>query len=126
ELVNQYPLLRNPANGESPPPFKSAKELKSLVERMGALDGLPSWSHCTIDGELPVNNNTLYFRDPVAIIRYILQQPYYRNVMIYSACRDFHCGTERIYHEMNSAEWWWNIEVSQPAAKYCILVESTD
>ncbi|KAG6822115.1 hypothetical protein H0H92_015207, partial [Tricholoma furcatifolium] len=82
----------------------------------------PEW-HCEIvtvkgdligeDGELMTENLELWFRDPVEVVRELIGNPAFKEMMAYvpeQVFQDDAC-TERVFDEMWTADWWWNLQV---------------
>lgn len=56
----------------------------------------------------------LWKRDPVACIRELIGNPRFINCMRYAPEHIYmdSNGTSRVYSEMATADWWWEIQVS--------------
>jgi hypothetical protein len=55
----------------------------------------------------------LFHRDPVECIQELLSNPMFKDVLQYSPLQVFvdeEC-TERIYNEMWTCNWWWDLQV---------------
>jgi len=73
--------------------------------------GLPQWKHgTTVAADEQVVD--FYYRNPVECAAYLIRQPCYAADLAFTAIRERDADGNRIYGEMNSADWWWNIQVS--------------
>ena len=54
------------------------------------------------------------FRDPVECAQYLLYQRPYRDHMVYELTRTVDAEGDRVYSEMNSADWWWETQNRLP------------
>lgn len=56
----------------------------------------------------------LWYHDPVKVVRELMGNPMFRDVMRYAPERVFSdaAGNEEVINEMWTAEWWWDIQVS--------------
>lgn len=56
----------------------------------------------------------LWRRDPVKCIRELLGNPLFVKHMRYAPERQYTDteGTERIYSNMETADWWWDVQVN--------------
>lgn len=55
---------------------------------------------------------TFYWRSPAQIIRHLVGEPMYRDSLIYAPVQEFNSSGKRIYHDLYSADWWWEKQVS--------------
>jgi hypothetical protein len=89
--------------------FSSGHTLRKLISKMDIDIGENSWS--TQEMEFCGSTETLYYRNPVQIISYLLRQRAYVNDLVYAPIREFNTDGERVYSEMHTAEWWWETQV---------------
>lgn len=56
----------------------------------------------------------LWRRDPVECVRELIGNPAFRDGMCFAPQQEYEDeeGTQRIYDEMWTADWWWNTQVS--------------
>ena len=92
--------------------FTSAYSLYKLVDTMDR-DLVPS-SWKTAEVQLWTGSIQYRYRDPVAIVTYLMRQRTFVNHMFYSPVQEFDTAGERIYSEMHTADWWWQTQVSRP------------
>lgn len=66
------------------------------------------------DGQVMTKTMDLWRRDPVNVIRKLIGNPAFREVMAYEPEHVFQdkAMVERIIDEMWTADWWWEIQVS--------------
>ena len=98
--------------------FTSGWTLHRSLDRMYPELGEASWrSH---DVVTVVGNTTgsipFYFRDPLACVAYLMKQPCFRDHLVYAPIREYDPTGERMYSEMHTAEWWWNMQVCIPSS----------
>ncbi len=53
-----------------------------------------------------------WYRNPVECIEFLLQQPAYRDHMVYAPVREYNEEGERMYSELHTSNWWWRMQVS--------------
>ena len=55
----------------------------------------------------------LWYRDPIECIKELIGNPMFCNSIAYRPQRVFTSsrGTKRIYNEMWTADWWWEMQV---------------
>ena len=73
---------------------------------------LPKWREASIS--TPNGQMFFYFRDPVECSRYLLRQRRYKHHMVYGPTRTVDSPGDRVYSEMNPADWWWETQDRVP------------
>ena len=65
------------------------------------------------EGHVEDGHRTLpfFYQDILDSVRYLLHQIAYRNDLVYAPCREYDWGGQRIYVEMHTANWWWDVQV---------------
>ena len=53
-----------------------------------------------------------YYRDPVTCATYLLRQQCYTSDTVYAPVKETNNEGARMYSEMHTADWWWQIQVS--------------
>ena len=53
-----------------------------------------------------------FYRNFLDCVRYLLRQIAYRDDLVYTPRREYDPQGERIYAEMHTADWWWDVQVS--------------
>jgi hypothetical protein len=89
--------------------YRSAYTLYKVIQDLPTTLGEPSWTFIEdqIDGETFV----FCHRDPIVCIQYLLSQTAYSDQMVFAPVKEFNAAGERMYSELHTAEWWWNIQV---------------
>ena len=69
------------------------------------------------DGKPMVKNLELWFRDPVECVNELLSNPAFKDHISYAPEHVYSNkeGTERIYDEMWTGDWWWETQVGRSA-----------
>jgi Plavaka transposase len=64
-------------------------------------------------GKLMHEDLELWMRDPVECVKDLIQNPMFRKNMAYAPERVYRDleGKTRIYDEMWTADWWWQVQV---------------
>jgi hypothetical protein len=52
-----------------------------------------------------------FYRNPVECIEFLMQQPAFREHMLYAPAKEFNDAEEHIYSEVKSSAWCWNEHV---------------
>ena len=74
----------------------------------------------TIKGDLLDENDQvmteeveMFARDPVTCVEFLMGNPSYRDDLTYAPAKVFTSPDRkrRVYHEMWSADWWWETQV---------------
>ena len=88
--------------------IRSADHFRELIHEME--DGLGcEWEKETIDIEGSYVD--YWYRNPIAIIRYIFSHPQFLQHLKYAPIKDYNSSGERIYSEMWTSNWWWRQQV---------------
>ncbi|KAF8541851.1 hypothetical protein BDD12DRAFT_877663 [Trichophaea hybrida] len=83
------------------------KKLSEMEER------LPRWQEKI--SETPHGKRTFHFRDILECAKYLLKQRCYMQYTVYAPFQETTPQGLRVYSEMNSADWWWDIQDRIPA-----------
>jgi len=51
------------------------------------------------------------YRNPAEWIEFLMQQPAFREHVLYAPAKEFNDAEECIYSEVKSRDWWWNKQV---------------
>jgi len=64
-------------------------------------------------GQVEHGQRTLpfFYRDVLGCVRYLLRQIAYRDDLVYAPRRESDPTGHRIYAEMHTADWWWDVQV---------------
>ena len=71
--------------------------------------GKESWIHSEV--EMGGQKIPYYYRDPMNIVRFLLVQRAFRESLVYSPTMEYNEMGERMYGEMHTADWWWEMQV---------------
>jgi hypothetical protein len=65
------------------------------------------------NGDLQVEEVDIWCRDPVECVQELIGNPMFRDHLSYAPKKLFTDGMkdEQIFNEMDTAEWWWGIQV---------------
>lgn len=72
------------------------------------------------EGQVEDSKRTLpfFYRNVLDCVRYLLRQIAYQDDLVYAPRREFDADGERIYAEMHTADWWWDVQVQRPSLLY--------
>jgi hypothetical protein len=70
------------------------------------------------EGEVLTEDVELWRRNPVDCVRELIGNPAFKEVMVYAPEKVFSNadGSNRVFDEMWTGDWWWNIQVSSLTA----------
>jgi len=54
---------------------------------------------------------SFYYRNIIDCVRYLIRQVPYSSDMVYAPIREYDSSGERLYSEMHTADWWWDMHV---------------
>ena len=68
------------------------------------------------EGQVEDSKRTLpfFYRNVLDCVRYLLRQIAYQDDLVYAPRREFDHNDERIYAEMHTADWLWDVQVQRP------------
>ena len=68
--------------------------------------------------EEKVENNqrtlSFFYRNILDCIRYLLCQIAYQDDLLYAPCHGYDQHGQRMFSEMHTANWWWDVQVNSP------------
>lgn len=93
------------------------------MTKIDALPTGPEWKHEKVtvlgdkvdgEGNMLEEDLDLWMRDPVECIRDLMQNPAFKDHMVYAPEKVYRdeAGTIRVFDEMCSGDWWWELQVS--------------
>lgn len=89
--------------------FRSAYTLRQHLDVLDPFREYLVWGEAVIDdGRRPA---TLYYRNVIDCVRYLIRQVAYKSDMVYAPIREYDSSGERLYSEMHTADWWWDTQV---------------
>ncbi|KAM6489556.1 hypothetical protein JOM56_014975 [Amanita muscaria] len=107
--------------------FKTVRELNGVIDTLPARPKFQCEEVTVASEAYPC-----FFRDIIACIRALYGDPDFVYEMLYVPEQHFvdQEGTQRIYHEMNTGQWWWKmqevLEARQPGATLIPIILSSD
>jgi len=65
------------------------------------------------EGQVDDDKRTLLFFccNVLDCVRYLLRQIAYQDTLVYTPCREYNPSGQRIYAEMYTVDWWWDVQV---------------
>jgi len=94
--------------------FRSASTLYRKIDDM-AMD--PPWKNGFVDFRL-AKNTEFWYRDILESLKYLLRRKSFAAHMCWAPVRHFDTQQDRVYTEMNTATWWWDMQVCQYSTFY--------
>lgn len=89
--------------------FRSAYTLRKHLDVLDPFGGYLEWAEAVIDDGR--HAATLYYRNIIDCVRYLIRQVAYKSDMVYAPIREYDSSGERLYSEMHTADWWWDTQV---------------
>lgn len=91
--------------------YHNGKGFTRHLDEMVSRDGLgrESWMHSEV--ELGGEKIAYYYRDPMSVVRFLLGQRAFRESLVYAPTMEYNELGERMYGEMHTADWWWEMQV---------------
>jgi len=69
-------------------------------------------NHLADQNNIRDDDHTLFiYHNPVEFMEFAMQQPVFREHMLYAPTKEFNDTEEHIYSEVKSSDWWWNEQV---------------
>jgi hypothetical protein len=89
--------------------YRNTEELNKVIAKK--LPGRPPFQRQSI--ELGGEIFEVYFRDIIECIKALFSDPDFAPYMIHAPERHYtdDTCTMRMYHDMNTGEWWWSTQV---------------
>jgi len=83
--------------------------LENLLRHVDPYSQYLHWSERHVeDGQ---RTSPFFYQNVLDCVRYLLRQIAYHDDLVYAPCREYHQHGQRIYAEMHTADWWWDIQV---------------
>jgi len=89
--------------------FRSAYTLQQHLDVLDPFREYLVWAEASIDDGRHVT--TVYYRNIIDCVRYLIRQVVYSSDIVYAPIREHDLSGERLYSEMHTADWWWDIHV---------------
>ena len=90
--------------------FKSAYTLEKHLKNLDPLGKFLEWT----EGIVEDGNHTIcfFYRNIIDCVRYLIAQIAYKDSMVYAPVKEYDQVGARLYSEMHTAQWWWEIQVN--------------
>ena len=113
------------SNGLGNSTLASYGSMHTLENHLRSLDPYSPYLQW-FEGQVEDSKRTLpfFYRNILDCVRYLLRQIAYQDDLVCAPRREFDPDGERIYSEMNTMDWWWDVQYSAPAAYTVTLADS--
>jgi len=89
--------------------FRSPYTLRQYLDIQDPFRQYFVWADASIDDGR--HATTFYYRNIIDCVRYLIRQVAYSSDMVYAPIREYESSGERLYSEMHTADWWWDMQV---------------
>ena len=105
--INDY--FSNGIGNSTSAGYSSMHTLENLLRHLDPYGPYLQW----FEGHVEDGQRTLpfFYRDVLDCVRYLLRQIAYRDDLVYAPRREYDQSGQRIYAEMHTADWWWDVQV---------------
>ena len=82
-----------------------------MRQHLDVLDLFPQylvWAEASIDDGR--HATTFYYGNIIDCVRYLIRQVAYSSDMIYAPIREYDLSRKRLYSEMHTTDWWWDMQ----------------
>jgi len=89
--------------------YSSMHMFENLLQALDPHSAYLQWNEEQVDD----GKRTLpfFYRNVLDCVRYLLRQIAYRDHFVDASPREYDSNGQRIYAEMHTADWWWNLQV---------------
>jgi len=89
--------------------YSSMHTLENLLQALDPHSAYLQWN----EGQVDDGQRTLpfFYRNVLDGLRYLLRQIAYRDDFVYTLRREYDTNGQRIYAEMHTVDWWWDLQV---------------
>jgi len=89
--------------------YSSMPTLENLLRHLDPYSPYLQW----LEGHVEDGQRTLrfFYRNVLDCVRYLLGQIAYCDDLVYAPHREYDQSGQRIYPEMHTADWWWDVQV---------------
>ena len=97
--------------------------MDSLKKKIAQLPKLGQWQEKNLVlVEDPTVEHKIHHRDPLELIQGLWSNPTYVDDMVFAPRKLWSCHekSSRLYNEMWTGNWWWNIQVRKLLIDYLI------
>ena len=71
--------------------------------------GAKSWE--TAEVKFWSGSGIYYYRNPVAVARYLIRQRTFIQELVYTPIREYDSAGQQVYSEIHLVHWWWETQV---------------
>jgi len=89
--------------------FRSAYTLRQHLDILDSFREYLVWAEASIDDGR--HATTFDYRNIIDCVRCLIRQVAYSTDMVYARIREYDSSGERLYSEMPTADWWWDMQV---------------
>ncbi|KAH0608761.1 uncharacterized protein H6S33_001895 [Morchella sextelata] len=99
--------------------YTTGRGFTCCLDEMSSRNGLrtESWVHSGV--EIGSQVVPYCYRDPMAIVRFLLRQRAFRESLVYAPTMEYNEMGERMYGEMQTVDWWWEMQGSTVIPVIC-------
>jgi len=96
--------------------YSSMYTLEKLLRSLDPYGSYLRW----FEGQVENDKRALpfFYRNILDCVRYLLRQITYRDDLVYAPRHEYDHNGERIYAEMHTADWWWDVQVQFPTLRH--------
>jgi len=89
--------------------FRSAYTLRQYLDILDPFHEYLVWAKASINNSQ--HATSFYYRIIIDCDCYLICQVAYSSDMVYAPIREYDSSGERLYSEMHTADWWWDMQV---------------
>jgi len=93
--------------------------LENLLRHLDPYSGYLQWLEGQVEGARGIL--PFFYQNVLDCVRYLRRQIAYRDDLVYAPRREYYQSGYRIYAEMHTADWWWDVQV-QPRSLFYVKV----
>jgi len=89
--------------------FRSAYTLRQHLDILDRFREYLVWAVASIDDGR--HATTFNYQNMIDCVRYLIREVVYSSDMVYAPIREYDSSGERLYSEMHTVDWWWDMQV---------------
>jgi len=89
--------------------FRSAYTLRQHLDILDPFREYLVWAEASIDDGR--HATTFYYPNIIDCFRYLIGQVEYSSDMVYAPIREYDSSGKRLYSEIHTVDWWWDMQV---------------
>ena len=96
--------------------YNSIHTLENHLQILDPYSAYLQW----LEGQVEDGSRTVpfFYRNVLDCVRYLLRQIAYHDDFVYAPRREYDHSGNRIYAEMQTVDWWWDVQVQLPNPFY--------